>query len=278
MFVVAHRQGPRGALALGLQDPPARRRRGHVRADQRRAQRRHRQRAGPPPPQLPDRRPAPAGAPLSSTPIAGRPRPPAQEGSWWPAWQALAGASARAARGTPPPLGRARARLSRQLGDAPGTLRPAAMTQSRTTQHRRCGHGDSADRAAGLIENRTFDEIDGRRDAPRSTRTLSREDIELFAVMSGDVNPAHLDEEYAHSDMFHEIIAHGMWGASLISTLLGTRLPGPGHDLPRADAALPPPGDGRRHDHRLGHRHREGRRAPPDHVRLPLRATSAARR
>ena len=46
--------------------------------------------------------------------------------------------------------------------------------------------------------------------------------------MSGDVNPAHVDEEYAHSDMFHKIIAHGMWGASLISTLLGTRLPGPG--------------------------------------------------
>ena len=46
--------------------------------------------------------------------------------------------------------------------------------------------------------------------------------------MSGDVNPAHLDEEYAHSDMFHKIIAHGMWGGALISALLGTRLPGPG--------------------------------------------------
>ena len=46
--------------------------------------------------------------------------------------------------------------------------------------------------------------------------------------MSGDVNPAHVDEEYARSDMFHKIIAHGMWGASLISTLLGTKLPGPG--------------------------------------------------
>jgi acyl dehydratase len=46
--------------------------------------------------------------------------------------------------------------------------------------------------------------------------------------MSGDVNPAHVDEEYARTDMFHRIVAHGMWGASLISTLLGTRLPGPG--------------------------------------------------
>jgi phosphate acetyltransferase len=78
-----------------------------------------------------------------------------------------------------------------------------------------------------FIENRTFDEIEVG-DTATLARTLSREDIELFAVMSGDVNPAHLDEEYAHSDMFHKIVAHGMWGASLISTLLGTRLPGPG--------------------------------------------------
>jgi phosphotransacetylase/acyl dehydratase len=78
-----------------------------------------------------------------------------------------------------------------------------------------------------IIENRTFDEIKIG-DTASLVRTLSKEDIELFAVMSGDVNPAHIDEEYARSDMFHKIIAHGMWGASLISTLLGTKLPGPG--------------------------------------------------
>jgi phosphotransacetylase/acyl dehydratase len=77
------------------------------------------------------------------------------------------------------------------------------------------------------IENRTFDEIEIGESASL-TRTLSQEDIELFAVMSGDVNPAHLDKEYAHSDMFHKIVAHGMWGGSLVSTLLGTKLPGPG--------------------------------------------------
>jgi len=77
------------------------------------------------------------------------------------------------------------------------------------------------------IENLTFDEIDVGASASL-VRTLTRKDIELFAVMSGDVNPAHVDDAYAHSDMFHKIIAHGMWGASLISTLLGTRLPGPG--------------------------------------------------
>jgi phosphate acetyltransferase len=78
-----------------------------------------------------------------------------------------------------------------------------------------------------FIQNRTFDEIEIGETATL-TRVLSRADIELFAVMSGDVNPAHLDEEYAHSDIFHEIIAHGMWGGALISTLLGTKLPGPG--------------------------------------------------
>jgi len=78
-----------------------------------------------------------------------------------------------------------------------------------------------------LIENRTFDELTIGESAALE-RTLSWRDIELFAVMSGDINPAHVDEEYARSDRFHHIVAHGMWGASLISTLLGTRLPGPG--------------------------------------------------
>ncbi len=78
-----------------------------------------------------------------------------------------------------------------------------------------------------MIENRTFDELQVGESASL-VRTLSMKDIDLFAVMSGDINPAHLDEEYARSDMFHKIIAHGMWGASLISTVLGTKLPGPG--------------------------------------------------
>ncbi len=82
-------------------------------------------------------------------------------------------------------------------------------------------------RPGELIENRTFDEIVVGETAVLE-RTLSWEDIELFAVVSGDVNPAHVDKEYARSDIFHAIVAHGMWGASLISTLLGTRLPGPG--------------------------------------------------
>lgn len=77
------------------------------------------------------------------------------------------------------------------------------------------------------IENKTFDEIEVGQSA-ELVRTLKRQDIELFAVMSGDVNPAHVDEEFAKSDMFHKVIAHGMWGGALISAVLGTELPGPG--------------------------------------------------
>ncbi len=58
-----------------------------------------------------------------------------------------------------------------------------------------------------VIENRTFDEIELGETASL-VRTLSRKDIELFAIMSGDVNPAYVDDEYARNDMFHKIIAH----------------------------------------------------------------------
>ncbi|RIK87660.1 MAG: enoyl-CoA hydratase [Planctomycetota bacterium] len=78
-----------------------------------------------------------------------------------------------------------------------------------------------------LIQNRTFDEINVG-DSATLLRTLSKEDIVLFAAVSGDVNPTHVDEEFARSEMFHRVIGHGMWGASLISTVLGTELPGPG--------------------------------------------------
>jgi phosphate acetyltransferase len=77
------------------------------------------------------------------------------------------------------------------------------------------------------IENLTFDEIPIGTSATLERR-LTLQDIKLFAAMSGDVNPAHLDEDYAKSSLFHQVIAHGMWGGALISTVLGTRLPGPG--------------------------------------------------
>jgi phosphate acetyltransferase len=81
--------------------------------------------------------------------------------------------------------------------------------------------------AENFIENHTYDEIRVGESASL-TRILRPEDIQLFAIMSGDVNPAHVDPEYAHSSMFHEVIAHGMWGGALISTVLGTEFPGPG--------------------------------------------------
>ena len=77
------------------------------------------------------------------------------------------------------------------------------------------------------IENRTFDEIQPG-EAASLVRTLTHKDIALFAIMSGDVNPTHLDEAFAKSDMFHQVVAHGMWAAALFSTVLGTELPGPG--------------------------------------------------
>lgn len=78
-----------------------------------------------------------------------------------------------------------------------------------------------------FIEDKTYDEIKIG-DSAELTRTLRRQDIELFAVMSGDFNPTHVDADYAKSDTFHRVIAHGMWGGGLISAVLGTELPGPG--------------------------------------------------
>jgi phosphotransacetylase/acyl dehydratase len=77
------------------------------------------------------------------------------------------------------------------------------------------------------VRNRTFDEI-AVGDTASIERTLKAEDIQLFAVLSGDANPQHLDAEFANTTRFHGVIAHGMMGGALVSAVLGTRLPGPG--------------------------------------------------
>ena len=59
-------------------------------------------------------------------------------------------------------------------------------------------------------------------------KTITESDINLFCAISGDTNPLHLDHEYARTTMFGGPIAHGMLSASLISTVIGTKLPGPG--------------------------------------------------
>lgn len=78
-----------------------------------------------------------------------------------------------------------------------------------------------------FIENRTYDEINAG-DGATLVRTLTEQDIKLFAVMSGDINPAHVDPDYAMHSRFREVIGHGMWSGALISTVLGTQFPGPG--------------------------------------------------
>ncbi|WP_170295698.1 bifunctional enoyl-CoA hydratase/phosphate acetyltransferase [Azospirillum brasilense] len=86
---------------------------------------------------------------------------------------------------------------------------------------------DFGKNGSAMIENVTFEEIQIGQQASLSRR-LTMSDIELFATVSGDINPAHLDEEYAADSQFHKVIGHGMWSGSLISAVLGTLLPGPG--------------------------------------------------
>ena len=77
------------------------------------------------------------------------------------------------------------------------------------------------------MENVTYNELAVGQTA-RLLRTVTLEDIQAFAAVSGDINPAHLNAEYADATMFHGVIAHGMLGAALISALFGTQFPGPG--------------------------------------------------
>ena len=60
------------------------------------------------------------------------------------------------------------------------------------------------------------------------TKTVTDADLVLYAGVSGDTNPVHIDEEYAAATPFKGRIAHGMLTASFISAVLGTILPGPG--------------------------------------------------
>lgn len=65
-------------------------------------------------------------------------------------------------------------------------------------------------------------------DTASLTKTVSEADISLFAGVTGDLNPLHIDKEFAKKSRFGERIAHGLLSAGLISAVLGTRLPGPG--------------------------------------------------
>ena len=81
--------------------------------------------------------------------------------------------------------------------------------------------------AADWLENHTFDELQIGQSA-RLLRTLTLQDIQAFAAVSGDTNPTHLDPQYSADTRLHGVVGHGMWGGALISALLGTQFPGPG--------------------------------------------------
>ena len=73
----------------------------------------------------------------------------------------------------------------------------------------------------------TIDELNVG-DREEFTKTVSESDIYLYAGITGDFNPAHIDEEYAKGTFFKTRIVHGMLLAGFISTVVGNRLPGPG--------------------------------------------------
>jgi phosphate acetyltransferase/phosphate butyryltransferase len=79
----------------------------------------------------------------------------------------------------------------------------------------------------GVVRNRTFDEI-AVGDVYAIERTLTAQDVQLYAILSGDVTVQQLDEKFAASTRLHGVIAHGMWAGALISAVIGAHLPGPG--------------------------------------------------
>ncbi len=65
-------------------------------------------------------------------------------------------------------------------------------------------------------------------DAAEFSKTISESDVYLYAGVSGDLNPAHINESYAQNTFFKTRIAHGMLSAGFISAAIGMKLPGPG--------------------------------------------------
>src|SRR5437660_876661 len=123
-----------------------------------------------------------------------------------------------------------RAKLNVPVGDArrgpylkwlffgPSCIEPAMMDRAfpRKEEARRAalGYGDFEDLSVGMTET--------------LSKTISSSDVVGFAQLTGDRNPIHLSEHFAARTSFGRRIAHGLYPASLISAVLGTRLPGPG--------------------------------------------------
>lgn len=77
------------------------------------------------------------------------------------------------------------------------------------------------------MSGKTIDEL-GIGDTASFSKTVSESDVYLFAGVTGDFNPAHINESYAEKTFFKTRIAHGILAAGFISAVLGTQLPGPG--------------------------------------------------
>ena len=75
-------------------------------------------------------------------------------------------------------------------------------------------------------------------DTAKFSKTVSESDVYLFAGVTGDLNPAHVSEDYAKDTFFKTRIAHGMLSASFISTVIGTMLPGPGSVYMRQEVSF----------------------------------------
>lgn len=79
-----------------------------------------------------------------------------------------------------------------------------------------------------MITNKTFDEIQIG-DSASMQRMLTKQDVDLFGLLSGNMNPIHFSDAYAQMLLErHKLVGHSMWGAALLSSLLGNDLPGPG--------------------------------------------------
>jgi 3-hydroxybutyryl-CoA dehydratase len=77
------------------------------------------------------------------------------------------------------------------------------------------------------VRNFPYDSLEIGQKA-RYAKTVGERDVQLFAAVSGDRNPVHLDASYAAGTLFKERIAHGMFSGALISAAIACELPGPG--------------------------------------------------
>ena len=99
------------------------------------------------------------------------------------------------------------------------------------------------------ISNYTYDEITIGQTATYS-KLIEERDVQLFAAVSGDVNPVHLDAAFAATTQFKSCIAHGMLSGAIISAAIAMELPGPGTIYLGQSSALSPPGKTGGHHHR----------------------------